>query len=97
MCDILFLISDVDSDLEAFGDTCGERAGPGGGFCANQFDVSFDFDLLRVTCGDGDMLACDKLFLYSDADSVDEAFGASCGGRIETDLPCIVEFGLFAN
>lgn len=43
-------------------------------------------------CFDGDMAACDNLYASTDVGSVEEAYGDSCGGRIEDgqgfDLEC---------
>jgi hypothetical protein len=51
-------------------------------------------DQLHDRCGDGDMVACDRL--YSDAvrGSEEEEFGATCGGRTEGLTDCA---GLDAN
>ena len=94
-CDVLNIASDLGSELEAFGNTCGERADPPliGGYCAIEFNVSIDFDQLRSMCGDDDMVACDMLFLYSDNGSADEAYGGSCGNRVSTGLACVLQYG----
>ncbi len=49
--------------------------------------------VLRDDCATGDMAACDDLWVYSPPDSVDEEFGATCGGRTDGSMPgtCDVE------
>jgi hypothetical protein len=42
-------------------------------------------DSLAQDCFDGDMGACDTLFLTSDIDSEYETYGATCGGRLPED------------
>lgn len=42
-------------------------------------------DRLYGACDDGDMDACDNLFLEAPLGSDEEAFGDSCGGRQEPD------------
>ena len=96
ICDVLYQASPSESDLELFADTCGERVAPGG-LCAAQFGVSVDFDELRPRCGDGDMVACDMLFIYSAFGSVDEAYGASCGSLGESSQACVLDHGFFAG
>lgn len=48
-----------------------------------------DLDRLWTSCGDGDMQACDDLYFESDVGSDYEAFGATCGYRIETNDLCV--------
>ena len=40
-------------------------------------------DAYRSDCADGDMFSCDLLYLYSPFGSVDQEFGATCGGRTD--------------
>ena len=96
VCDVLYFAAPADSELEAFGDTCGERVSPSGGWCVDQFDVPLDLGQLQSACGDGDMVACDGVFIHTEADTTEEAFGQTCGGRIETNRPCVIELGRFA-
>jgi len=94
MCDILFHASEIDSELESFGDSCGGLVASSGDFCADQFGVPYDLRQLRAACGDGDMAACDLLFLYAPGDSLDEAFGDECGGVGEgANRTCVVSWG----
>jgi len=98
MCDVLFLASDFGSELESFGDSCGGSVAAGGASCGDQFGVSYDLGQLRGTCGDGDMAACDLLYLYSPSGSLDEAFGDECGGLGEgTSRTCVVSWGFAAD
>jgi hypothetical protein len=52
------------------------------------------FDALAQQCYDGDMQACDDLFLQSDVDSLYETYGDTCAGRQPpgTDVFCTVSF-----
>ncbi|MBL8776245.1 MAG: hypothetical protein JNK12_09950 [Acidimicrobiales bacterium] len=96
-CDTLFLRTEVDSELEAYSQTCGGRierqAGAPG--CAERFDVAApdaeapgvlgddaELDALAQACFGGDAGACDDLYLRSPVDSAYEAYGATCGGRL---------------
>ena len=98
MCDTLFLASDFGSELESFGGSCGGLSTSGGGPCADQFGVAYDLGGLRGDCGDGDMVACDLLFLYSPFDSLDEAFGDECGGLGGgTNRTCVLSWGFDAG
>ena len=93
MCDILFLASPLDSELERFAYTCGDVASEGGA-CTDRFGVPYELGQLRADCGGGDMVACDLLYLYSPFDSADEAFGDDCGGLGEGgNLTCVVSWG----
>jgi len=52
-------------------------------------------DALWASCEDGDMAACDELYMASPFDSEYELFGDTCGERKEagTDVLCVVTFG----
>lgn len=103
-CDELFRITDVDSALESYAQTCGGRIDEvdGAPECESRFpgspqppgDLTDDpeladtsqaqiaeFEDLADECFDGDMAACDDLFLQTPIDSDFEAYGRSCGGR----------------
>jgi hypothetical protein len=98
MCDILFLASDFDSELESFGDSCGGLSTSDEGSCADEFGVAYDLGDLRGDCGDGDMVACDLLYLYSPFDSLDEAFGDECGGLGGgTNRTCVLSWGFVVD
>lgn len=93
MCDVLFFAAPFDSALEAFADTCGERTA-GGEYCAQVYDVDIDMGDLTTQCGDGVMIACDQLFMYSPSDSTEEEIGRSCGGLGRESRTCVVDHGL---
>jgi len=56
-------------------------------------DIAAEFAPLAQACFDGDMSACDELFNTTPGGSIDEAYGDTCGGRIEDgrgfDLECV--------
>lgn len=97
-CDQLFLDTPVDSDLEAYSQTCGGRIDEvdGSPNCVARFatgdpepPASFgdaEFDSLAADCFDGDLGACDELFRVTPVDSEAEAYGNSCGGRVDDEL-----------
>ena len=65
------------------------------GFCRGNPDAS---------PGDGDMAACDALFAGTDVGTVEEAYGDTCGGRIDTTVAdrelgvsCVQIFGAVAE
>ena len=95
-CDDLFAQTPVDSDLEAYSQTCGGRIEEvdGSPDCAARFASAgeaqepgdFDdaeFDGLAAECFDGDLAACDELFRVTPVGSAAEAYGSTCGGRLE--------------
>jgi hypothetical protein len=49
-------------------------------------------DVLWDWCDDGAMWACDELYLAALAGSDYEAFGASCGDRLDTQEWCTIEY-----
>ncbi|MBA2283410.1 MAG: hypothetical protein H0W25_19555 [Acidimicrobiia bacterium] len=48
-------------------------------------DIAPEFAALAQGCFDGDPVACDDLFGQTPAGSIDEAYGDTCGGRIEPE------------
>jgi hypothetical protein len=85
-CDDLYRDSDVGSDYEEYGGTCGGRTGSGQlGGCHERYPDP-DLAELRRECGDGDDAACDELYLLSPDRSLDEEYGSTCGGRSEDEL-----------
>jgi hypothetical protein len=99
-CDDLFWQSPVDSEYEAFGNTCGERFSEADApfSCADEIgggdsgsDDAFTYgddpvlDALWDACEDGDPEACDDLYADSPLGSDYEDFGFSCGGRVPED------------
>ncbi len=94
-CDDLFAQTPVDSDLEAYSQTCGGRIDEvdGSPDCSARFVSAgeaqepgdFDdaeFDGLAADCFDGDLGACDELFRVTPVGSAAEAYGSTCGGRL---------------
>lgn len=51
-----------------------------------------EMDALWVACADGDMQACDDLFVRSEVGSEYEEFGRTCGGRVDDALLCVDAF-----
>jgi hypothetical protein len=85
-CDDLFRESDLGSEYEEYGNTCGGRTdeGQNGGCTAIYPDP--DFADLRDECADGDNGACDDLYTDTPFGSVDEEYGSTCAGRSENEL-----------
>ncbi len=93
-CDDLFAQTPVDSDLEAYSQTCGGRidevdgapncvARFGGGDPVEPEDFGeAEFNRLAQQCFDGDLGACDDLFFQTPIDSAGEDYGSTCGGRL---------------
>jgi hypothetical protein len=85
-CDDLYRDSDVGSDYEEYGGTCGGRTSSGQlGGCHERYPDP-DFADLRDQCGGGDDAACDELYTLSPDRSLDEEYGSTCGGRSEDEL-----------
>lgn len=94
-CDVLYAISPVDSDAEAYGSTCGGRNDEVDGECSTEYDWTLPaaqdpgdlgaddaLDRLVDECQAGDLADCDDLYFDSPIDSDYEAYGATCGGRL---------------
>lgn len=93
-CDDLFAQTPVDSDLEAYSQTCGGRidevdgapncvARFGGGDPVEPEDFGdAEFNRLAQQCFDGNLGACDDLFFQTPIDSAGEDYGSTCGGRL---------------
>jgi hypothetical protein len=47
---------------------------------------SAEFDALGASCEEGDLGACDALYLATPVGSVAEAYGSTCGGRVDDEL-----------
>lgn len=103
-CDVLFLISPIDSDYETLASTCNGAGVPNSGWCTDGVqqgldDLSFDeaspaLDGIAEECTDGDMMACDFLYFGSPTGGEWEAFGDGCGGRTDSAFPdCRTEYG----
>lgn len=75
------------------GDTTGTTAGDDGGatvVSARQpvpADIAAEFAGLAQACFEGDAAGCDTLFQQTPVGSADEAYGATCGGRIPDGAP----------
>ena len=92
-CDVLYQASDVGSEFESFGDSCGGRGVPDEAFCAVAYGLTIDLGAMQDDCADGDMFACDMLYIYSEFGSIEEAFGDNCAGRGDPGLSCAVAYG----
>jgi hypothetical protein len=101
-CDDLYLSSEQGSEYERFGATCGDRA-EASGSCAviggttqpgqeGTFGSDTALDFLWTECEDGNMSACDDLYLESPVGSDYEQFGATCGGRGDSAGACASQF-----
>jgi len=88
-CDELYRQSPIDSEYEDFGDTCGGTT-EGGTWCETEIDVTDPY-LYGVydECSDGDMAACDTLYLESPVGSHFEWFGYTCGLVSDGSTWCI--------
>lgn len=99
-CDDLYVGSPDGSLYEAYGATCGARIDePTNRLCVDVLvpvaedptglgDDEF-LDALAAQCFAGDLFDCDLLFAEADEGSQYEAYGASCGRRVEaTEAPC---------
>jgi hypothetical protein len=93
-CDELWLSSELDSEAESFGATCGGRTdGLEPGVCeqtnggADPLPVKFGddptLDGLWTKCDAGDGGACDDLYSESPSGSDYENFGLTCGNRTD--------------
>jgi len=88
-CDVLYLLSSIDSDYEAFGETCGETT-DGTSFCTPGLELDDGglavrgdgLDELVLACHDGQLHGCDLLFRVSPAASEAERVGYTCGDRL---------------
>jgi hypothetical protein len=99
-CDVLYRITPVDSNSEAYGDTCGGRVDEADGepTCVTEFEFEVpdpqepgslgddpDDDDLADECFDGEFTACDELSNEAPGDSDYESYGLTCGGRLPTE------------
>jgi hypothetical protein len=77
-------------------------------FAASTFDASAftdpSFEALAQGCFDGDMASCDTLFQQTGVGTPEEAYGDTCGGRIDPDVAereagatCVSIFGATAE
>lgn len=77
-CWNLYLVSPSGSESEAFGLTCGGRT-DGNRPCVFTYGDSPRLDDLWDACANGEMEACDVLFIESPEGSEYEEFGWTCG------------------
>lgn len=98
-CDDLYVASPDGSLYEIYGATCGARIdAPTNRLCVDVLLPAADdptglgddvfLDALAEQCHAGDLLDCDLLYAAADAGSQYEAYGATCGRRIETEDEC---------
>jgi len=97
-CDVLFQLSDFDSEEETIALACGGRADSTDGFCTNGIVAAegalfFDEDsegldaVIDRCVDDADLTACDFLFFRSGPNSDTEEIGGTCGGRVDVAVP----------
>lgn len=102
-CDDLYVESPDGSLYEAYGATCGARIDePTDLLCADVLvgvpddppSTGDDFlDELANQCNAGDLVDCDLLYAEADTNSEAEHYGATCGGRLETEEDCAALVG----
>ena len=82
-CDLLYYMSDLGSDDEAFASTCGgtEPDGSSAGMCA------VDVDSLAADCANADLVACDLLYAWSPDDEDLMELATTCGGTADGSTP----------
>jgi hypothetical protein len=96
-CDDLYRESPVGSDYERFGDTCGNRT-EGGAWCSEVSEEPLGygddpyFDALWEACAEGDMTACDTLYVEAPIGSEYEEFGYTCGMEADGTEWCVEAF-----
>lgn len=109
-CDTMYLDTLIDTPAESYGATCGGALPEANVYCVtldssetgSYIPLGSDFTGTTTTeneqrvveaCGRGGMNACDALYQLSD-DQTMKAYGATCGGRIETTEWCSDLYGL---
>ena len=102
-CDTLYDTTPIDSVDETYGLTCGGRiaeeeaqASQCATIITGPVDVPSEVvdQATAQACFGGDMVACDTLFQSAEAESLDEAYGALCAGRVQrTTALCVDIFG----
>ena len=101
-CDMLWGITEVDSEAEDVAETCGGRNEPldfNLTSCIIEHNSVAEYDSLANQCTSGFHLACDAWFILTEVGSDDERTAASCGGLREPEytIPCFLEFGYGAR
>ena len=91
-CDLLNASSVIETEYQEYGRSCGNRSDPEpeGQLCIFLHGGGPDFDQLRDECLNGDFVACDGLFGFSDIGSGYDQLGVTCGGRIAEPAPDMV-------
>jgi len=101
-CDVLYDASPPGSLYDTYAATCGARIDePTNRLCVDVLlppaddweDLGPDafLDELAKQCHDGDLLDCDLLFAEADRGTQYEAYGATCGGRVDGDADSVDE------
>jgi hypothetical protein len=85
-CEMLYLMSAVGSEYEAYAQTCGSDADASEGQCFVDAGVSTDVAEFRRACEAGDGVGCDMVGLYGEVPGPDEDVAATCGGRVDAAL-----------
>jgi hypothetical protein len=89
-CDSLYWASDIGSDYESFGASCGNRSEDLNGSCEAELPFPYTYgddetlDALVDACDAEDWPACDDLYFSSESRSDYETWGATCGGRVDS-------------
>ena len=103
-CDLLWLSSPEGSEYDRVAVTCGGTTEDTGEFCTPYPELDDDgyapddsegLRQLAEQCKDGDMTACDVLFLIAPEGHELEELGYTCGGRADGDVEvdCRSELG----
>jgi hypothetical protein len=85
-CEMLYLMSAVDSEYEAYAQTCGGNADDGAGQCFTRSAGPSALGEFRRACEAGDGVGCDMVGLYGEVPGRDEDVAATCGGRVDAAL-----------
>lgn len=96
-CDVLFTITERDSEAETLARTCGGRSDVEVRFCTPDIEPFEDrlwFDAespglpdVVDDCETGDLVSCDFLYFRSEVGSRYEEIGNTCGGQVAIAIP----------
>lgn len=96
-CDVLFTMTERESDAELLAQTCGGRSDVEVRFCTADIEPFEDrlwFDATSPglpdvveDCQNGDLISCDFLYFRSEVGSTYEELGTSCGNRVAIAVP----------